>query len=219
MRRLSALVPLLLLSAAIASCSRATPLCDYADGLVKSAQLTQAADAYATAERSDEGDCADDGLKHVGELRAKASAYVAKGRAARRAGQLPAATASFRAALAIDHSDTEAAAELQGLTSVSATPALAPSVVPILVKGPPGRDAGRGLAWLALVLTLVVIIAALGLAMWIRATRLALDRVAASLDAAKSRDDDLRADVVRLIEAGRATTDDVEEWYGPGGDR
>jgi hypothetical protein len=219
LRRLSAFVPLLLLSAALASCSRATPLCDYADGLVKSAELTQAADAYATAEHSKEGDCADDGLKHVGELRAKASTYDAKGRAARRAGQLPAATASFRAALAIDHSDTAASAELQSLTRVSETPAPAPSVVPILVKGPPGRDAGRELAWLALVLALVVIIAVLGLAMWIQANRLALDRVAAALDAAQTRNDDLRADVVRLIEVGRATPDDVDEWYGPRGDR
>jgi hypothetical protein len=236
-RRLSALVPLLLVSAALASCSRATPLCDYADGLVKSAQLAPAADAYATAERSKEGGCADDGLKHVGELRAKAGAYDAKGRAARRAGQLPAATASFRAALAIDHSDTAAAAELESLTRGPVTPAPPPSVVPVLVKGPPGRDADRGLAWLAVVLALVVFSAVLGLAVWMRANRLALDRMTASLDAAKTREEklraevvrqveaanarneDLRAEVVRLVEAGRATIDGVDEWYGPKGDR
>ena len=79
-------------------------------------------DAYASAERSDEGDCADKGLTQVSTLRAQADTYDAKGRAAARAGDVPAAQASFRAALAIDRGDATASAELQRLIRNFAAP-------------------------------------------------------------------------------------------------
>jgi uncharacterized protein HemX len=244
-RRLSACVMLLALGAALASCSRATPLCDYGDELVKSAQPAAAADAYATAARSDEGDCADDGLDRVAELRARAGTFNAKGRAAARAGQVPAAQASFRAALAIDRDDGTATAELQRLSRTS--PAPTPTASTVLISGPPGRDAGQGLAWFALIVA-VAAVAAFG-ALWRLQRRQTFDAqlatvreeaetqqqgladLVAELDtlrkrldgeasAASSRTDEVRraveefrAQVLRLIEAGRAPAADVDEWF------
>ncbi|MFF5294109.1 hypothetical protein [Paractinoplanes globisporus] len=169
--RLGGCALLLALVAPVAGCSRDTPLCDYAAGLVKSGQLAQAADAYASAGSAGEGDCGDDGLNQVGKLRAQISTYNAKGRAAARAGKVPAAQASFRAALAIDHGDATALAEMQRL---GAKPAPASTASTVLVSGPPGKDAGQGLAWAALIVALLA--AAAGGALWLLHRRREYDR-------------------------------------------
>lgn len=156
-RRVSHWALLLVLLPALASCSRATPLCDYADGLVSVSELAGAADAYAAAQEAGEGDCAEDGLARVGDLRANAGAYVAKGRVAARAGKTAAATASFKAALAVDRSDDVAAAELQRLTRASPTPAAAVSTV--VVAGPATTRSGAGLPWIALAVAVLAVLA------------------------------------------------------------
>jgi hypothetical protein len=148
---------LLVLLPALASCSRDTPLCGYADGLVAASELTGAADAYAAAQEADEGDCAEDGLARVGELRASAGAYVAKGRVAARAGKTAAATASFKAALAVDRSDDAAAAELQRLTRAAPTPAATVSTV--VVAGPAAPRSGTFLPWTALAVAVLAVLA------------------------------------------------------------
>src|SRR5689334_9897910 len=89
----------LLLLGTLCSCARDRTLCAYADSLAKDAHLADAADAYAAAQRADEGHCADEGLDQVAKGMAEARTNDAKGRAAARAGDTAAAKAAFEAAL------------------------------------------------------------------------------------------------------------------------
>lgn len=164
---LGAYALLLVLMPLLTSCSRATPLCGYADGLTKAAELTAAADAYAAAQRSDEGDCAKDGLDKVSKLQASAKVEDAKGRAAAQAGDIEAAKAHFRAALNIDRSDDVAAAELQRLGATTPTPA--PVISPIVVQAPATRStATSGLSWAALAIAVSALGASVGLWLFYR---------------------------------------------------
>lgn len=164
---LGAYAVLFVLMPLLTSCSRATPLCGYADGLTKAAELTAAADAYAAAQRSDEGDCAKDGLDKVSKLQASAKVEDAKGRAAAQAGDIEAAKAHFRAALNIDRSDDVAAAELQRLGAATPTPA--PVVSPLIVQAPATRStASSGLSWAALAVAVSALGASVGLWLYYR---------------------------------------------------
>ncbi|MEU8236332.1 hypothetical protein AB0C12_42640 [Actinoplanes sp. NPDC048967] len=204
---------LVILLPALASCSRATPLCDYADGLVGAAELVGAADAYAAAQEADEGDCGKDGLARVGTLRASAGTYVAKGRVAARAGKTAAATASFKAALAVDRSDDAAGLELQRLTRVSPAPTAPVSTV--VVAGPQTTRSNGDLPWIALA---VALLAALASAIVWRRSRHAIEEAqqnaATQVTEARTdldrRLDDLETDLVNRITAaeGQAATAD-----------
>jgi hypothetical protein len=232
-RRLCGGVLLLTLFPVLASCSRDTPLCGYADGLVKGAQVVAAADAYAAAERAGEGDCAEEGLVRVGELRASAETYNARGRAAARAGQTEAAQASFRAALTIDRGDAAATDELQRLARTDPTPA--PAVSTVLISGPAGNDAGRGIAWVALVVA--VLAAGVGVVLWRLQRRsdlagrlsrtdrdlsIKIDALSARLNESQSaagvRADETAktiTDLLHLIRRNPASSGEVDEWYSP----
>jgi hypothetical protein len=153
-RGLSVGVLLLAVLPLLSSCSHDTPLCTYAESLVKDAQLAPAADAYGSALQAGEGRCADKGLDKVGKLQTDARTQDAKGRAAARAGRTGAARASFAAALKIDRTDAEATAELQRLGSV--TPGPTPSVPTVLTAEPAGNGRG-GLSWVALVIALLAV--------------------------------------------------------------
>ncbi|GAB2604631.1 hypothetical protein Aab01nite_78350 [Paractinoplanes abujensis] len=112
----------------LAGCSRDHTLCAYADGLVKDARLTEAANAYAAATRAEEGDCADDGADEVADRRRTATKEVARAQAALSGGDRAAARAFFESALRTDKGDQAA---LQGLLLLGApvTPAPVPTVV------------------------------------------------------------------------------------------
>jgi len=145
-------VLLLLVLAPVSSCADVTPLCDYAAALAEEAQLTEAADAYAAAQRSDEGDCAEDGIRETTERMAEARAADARGRAAKRDGDLAGARTAFRSALRIDRGDAVAAAELLRLGEQR--PALPASAPPVVVTAQRGGPAGV-LLWIAVGVSLL----------------------------------------------------------------
>ncbi|MBL7253263.1 hypothetical protein [Paractinoplanes lichenicola] len=142
---------LLITMSGLGACSRATPLCAYGDALAKQANLTQASDAYAQAQRNDEGDCADDGLEEVADDMAAARAGDAKGRAALRAGDTAAAKAAFESSLKIDRGDPVAIVELQRIGST--VPSAAPTPPPLVVTA--ARPSGT-LAWTGITIALVM---------------------------------------------------------------
>jgi hypothetical protein len=120
-RAAAALIGVALVGAAMAGCTaKATPLCEHADALSRQAKLADAAEVYAEAQRADEGSCADKGLAAVAKSQAEAMTATAKGQAAENAGDLTTARAQYRAAVAIDAGNAQAAA---GLVRVTRRPA------------------------------------------------------------------------------------------------
>ncbi|MDG4810986.1 hypothetical protein O7634_29865 [Micromonospora sp. WMMD1120] len=182
MRRLrhALAVSLLLLLALTASgCGRDRSLCEYANGLVTDARLTEAANAYAAAQRSGEGRCADTGADKVADLRRDVTKHVAAGRAALAAGDKAKARSAYEAALAVDRGDETARGEL--LLLGQATPA--PPVPTLVVQEVPAkRDRPSVFTWLALAtaVTTAIVNAAL-LVLWHRRVAAIGRQVGASL--------------------------------------
>jgi tetratricopeptide (TPR) repeat protein len=113
----SALLVLLVLSA----CSPDTPGCKRAEDYVRQAELSYAADAYAQAQRANEGSCATEGLERVTQLQAESLAATASGHAAESSQDLRGAESAYDEALKIDHGNAEAAAGLRRVTRRPAT--------------------------------------------------------------------------------------------------
>jgi hypothetical protein len=145
----------LALLAALVGCSGPSRFCDYAAGLVEDHQLTEAAHAYAEAQRLGEGSCADRGLDEVVELQADGRRSYEQGMAAARAKDLPKARASLQAALDADQGDVQAAAELRRLGQTPAVRAV-PSSVTVVHRGSAGP--ADPLVWSGLVVALVALI-------------------------------------------------------------
>ncbi len=112
------LLPLLLLVATMAAvlggCSLSTPLCDEGDSLVAAAQPARALEVYARAKAQGDG-CAEQGLDTASTNQRRAVEEAARGEAAERAGDIPAATAAYQTALARDVTNTLAVAGLARL--------------------------------------------------------------------------------------------------------
>lgn len=100
----------------LGGCGGDTPNCDRADDFVRQAQLSRAAQSYATGERRGEGRCALKGLEKVAKRRGQALASTAKGQAAETTGDLTEARRSFQAALELDYGNGDAAAGLARVT-------------------------------------------------------------------------------------------------------
>ncbi|MGH3700639.1 MAG: hypothetical protein ACRDQY_14440 [Pseudonocardiaceae bacterium] len=111
-------MPLLLLVATMAGllggCSLSTPLCDEGDALVAAAQPARALEVYARAKAQGDG-CAEQGLDTASTNQRRAAEEAARGEAAERAGDSPAATAAYQAALPLDVTNTLAVAGLARL--------------------------------------------------------------------------------------------------------
>ncbi|WP_250033348.1 hypothetical protein [Paractinoplanes maris] len=161
------------LLAALAGCSGPSHLCDYAAGLVDDHHLTEAARAYAEAQRVGEGSCADDGLDEVVEQQAAGRRSYEQGMAAARAGDLPKAKASLQAALRTDQGDVQAAVELRRLGQTPSIRAV-PSSVTVTNGGSGGP--GGPLVWAAV--AGAALASALVLAAWFRRERWAAEIVA-----------------------------------------
>lgn len=112
------IVPLLLfvaiMAALLAGCSLSTPLCDEGDALVAAAQPASALDVYARAKAQGDG-CAEEGLETASTKQRRAVEEAARGEVAERAGDLPAATAAYQAALGLDVTNALAVAGLARL--------------------------------------------------------------------------------------------------------
>jgi len=98
-------VPLLLLvattAALLAGCSLSTPLCKEGGNLVAAAQPARALEVYARAQA--QGDrCAKKGLETASTNQRRSVEEAARGEAAEQVGDIPAATAAYQAALALD---------------------------------------------------------------------------------------------------------------------
>lgn len=199
---------LLFLALAVSGCGRDRSLCEYASGLVKDARLTEAANAYAAAQRDGEGNCADEGADKVADLRRDVTKNVATGRAARAAGDKAKARSAYEAALAVDRGDETARGEL--LLLGQATPA--PPVPTLVVQVVPAKqDHPSVFTWVALATAVATVIAnAALLVLWRRRVAAIDHRVGASgrtVDTVSQRieDVDRRATVTdqRVDEAGR----------------
>lgn len=108
-------LPLLLLVTLIAGllggCSLSTSLCDEGDTLVAAAQPARALEVYARAKAHGDG-CAEQGLGTASTHQRRAVEEAARGEAAERAGDIPAATAAYQAALPLDVTNALAIAGL-----------------------------------------------------------------------------------------------------------
>jgi hypothetical protein len=164
---------LLFLALAVSGCGRDRSLCEYADGLVEDARLTEAANAYAAAQRDGEGHCADEGADEVADLRRDVTKDVAAGRAALAAGDKAKARSAYEAALTVDRGDETARSELLRLGQ--ATPA--PPVPTLVVQEVPAkRDRPSVFTWVALATAVATVIAnAVLLVLWRRRVA-AIDR-------------------------------------------
>ncbi|MEU1746679.1 hypothetical protein ACWD8I_06380 [Micromonospora arida] len=138
---------ILFLALAVSGCGRDRPLCEYADGLVKDARLTEAANAYAAAQRGGEGRCADAGADKVADLRRDVTKKVAAGRAALAAGDKTKARSAYEAALAVDRGDETARTELLLLGQATPAPPVPTLVVQVV---PAKRDRPSVFTWAAL---------------------------------------------------------------------
>jgi hypothetical protein len=92
-----------------------------AEDYVRRAELSYAADAYAQAQRANEGSCAGEGLERVTQLQAESLAATASGHAAESSQDLRGAESAYDEALKIDHGNAEAAAGLRCVTRRPAT--------------------------------------------------------------------------------------------------
>ena len=164
---------LLVLALAVSGCGRDRSLCEYASGLVEDARLTEAANAYAAAQRDGEGNCADEGADKVADLRRDVTKEVAAGRAARAAGDKAKARSAYEAALAVDRGDETARGEL--LLLGQATPA--PPVPTLVVQVVPAKqDRPSVFTWMALATAVATVIANAALLMLWRRRVAAIDQ-------------------------------------------
>ncbi|MCW0212450.1 MAG: hypothetical protein OJJ54_03750 [Pseudonocardia sp.] len=148
----------------VTACSAPTPLCDQAAALVPQGQLAQAAELYARAQTIDEGSCAGTGLGTVGERYQEAFTEAARGSAAERTGNLPAAVEAYQAALRIDAGNQAAATGLfRAGRPVPAAPAPLPQPAPSAEVAPVGWWAGN---WPVAVGAVLVALLAAALAGW-----------------------------------------------------
>ncbi|AEV84421.1 hypothetical protein ACWT_3398 [Actinoplanes sp. SE50] len=152
----------LLVVTPLTACSLSTPLCTAAAGLVTDGRLTAAEYVYGEARKSDEGDCAGDGIERVAGRRKQAAGSDATGRAAVRRHDRTRAAAAFRAALKIDRNDADAVAGLLKLGTAPSAPVAGPvTIVTTPVTGGPSIGALRSGCALALITSL-----ALAIGMW-----------------------------------------------------
>jgi methyl-accepting chemotaxis protein len=111
----------LLVLPVLSACSPDTPGCKRAEDYARRAELSDAADTYAQAQRAKEGSCAGEGLERVTQLQADSLAATARGHAAESVQDLRGAESAYDEALKIDDGNAEAAAGLRRVTQRPAT--------------------------------------------------------------------------------------------------